>query len=398
MIRTTGPWYCCPTRVGPGDRGDRERAGVLGAGLGRLVQRWEPGAQVDARRVVLVPPADRQVEISAGELHRLGLDAARSQRLQGELAGVDVPTAVVADVHDEAVLRQQPDQADELVDESVGVVNGEGEDPEVPEDAGRGLDRPRAEHTRHRGRQLLAQGDRLVLQGRGLGGAPRLGDGRRKQQRLGASCLVGVQVQPQGGGRRADLVRVAGERRQVLDHHPVLAQGLRTAVRRQVADGDPFLVRWQMYDQWPDGQRLQPPRVLRVGIAAGEPRGVDVDRAIDGDAVPVRHLDTDAERWCRESLEQVRDHVSALPGLVVLLDLEGQEGNHAVIGPRQQVVGVQVTHRVEDLRHLRVESRLGFHRVGPLSPQSDLEQTQPLQRVDRVHRGLEVQVHVVALQ
>jgi hypothetical protein len=46
------------------------------------------------------------------------------------LAGVDVPAAVAADVEDEPLLREQPEQPDELADERVGVIDAEREDPE----------------------------------------------------------------------------------------------------------------------------------------------------------------------------------------------------------------------------------------------------------------------------
>ena len=64
-----------------------------------------------------MPPAEPQVQRGGDELHRLRGDLARRQRLQGELAGVDVTAAVAADVDDQPVLRQQRDQPDELVPE-----------------------------------------------------------------------------------------------------------------------------------------------------------------------------------------------------------------------------------------------------------------------------------------
>jgi hypothetical protein len=86
--------------------GDRMGGRIGGTGLGGLVKGFEPRSQVDlVGRVVLVPAADPQVQRRGDELHRLGDDPSRRERLQGELAGEDVAAAVAAHIHDQPVLR-----------------------------------------------------------------------------------------------------------------------------------------------------------------------------------------------------------------------------------------------------------------------------------------------------
>ncbi len=279
-----------------------------------------------------VPATDPQVEVTAGELHRLGLDPARGEGLQGELAGVDVPATVVTDVQDRTVLGQQADQPHELVDERVGVLDREREDPEMTVDAGGGRDGPRPEHPRQSRRRFLAGRDGLYLDVGAHPLPPCLSHRGGEQRHLGPGGLVGVQVQPERGCGGAHLVGITAERRRVGCHVPVVSKGLNAAVVGQVGDDRPVLVRGQMDDQRPDGQGLQPAGMLGRRIAAGEPRRVDVHGAVDRDAVPVRHLDPDAERGRREPLGHMGHHVVTLPVLGVLLELERQNATIPLYG------------------------------------------------------------------
>lgn len=77
--------------VGPLRQRDRERRGVGRPCLHGLLHRGEPRTQVDLLRGVgRVLPADREVERRGGELQRRRGDLPRRERLEGELAGMDV--------------------------------------------------------------------------------------------------------------------------------------------------------------------------------------------------------------------------------------------------------------------------------------------------------------------
>ena len=98
------------------------------------------------------------------------------------------------------------------------------------------------------------------------------------------------------------------------------------------------------------------PRVLE--------RGVDLRHQVAGDAILV----------------------------VVALDEEAERGDVAPVGDGQLVDRVEVPERAEDRRELGVELELG-ERLEPVR-----QQPQALDRVDRVHRPLERQVDVEALE
>ncbi|QYC42458.1 hypothetical protein Nocox_24275 [Nonomuraea coxensis DSM 45129] len=98
-----------------------------------------------------------------------------------------------------------------------------------------------------------------------------------------------------------------------------------------------------------------------------------------------------------EARDDPGDHVVPLLPFVVLLDLVRQVRDPAGERLRQQVVGVQVAYRVEDLRQLGVEAPLGVHGRLALPAEPQRQQPQPLDGVHRVHRDLERQVHVVLL-
>jgi hypothetical protein len=137
----------------------------------------------------------------------------------------------------------------------------------------------------------------------------------------------------------------------------------------------------------------------RSGVASGEAGGVQLDGMVDRDPTPVGHLGARAEPRRGEALDHTGHHIVGRAILVeVLLDPERQEGDLAREGTGQQIVGVQVSHRVEDPRQLGVEQPLRTHRLGGLAFQADPQQTQALHRVDRVHRRLERKVHIVLLQ
>ena len=79
------------------------------------------------------------------------------------------------------------------------------------------------------------------------------------------------------------------------------------------------------------------------------------------------------------------------------LDEERQERGAGAERRRQQVVGVQVAHRGEDVGQLAVE--LDLRSPGLLGQRGEpvAQQPQPLHRVDRVHRPLEHEVDVALL-
>ena len=79
------------------------------------------------------------------------------------------------------------------------------------------------------------------------------------------------------------------------------------------------------------------------------------------------------------------------------LDEEGQEGGAGRERGGQQVVGVQVAHRGEDLGQLAVELDLGAAGLLRQRGEPVAQQAQPLHRVDRVHRPLEHEVDVALL-
>jgi hypothetical protein len=127
-----------------------------------------------------------------------------------------------------------------------------------------------------------------------------------------------------------------------------------------------------MDDQRPDGEGLQATGVPRCRVATREPGRVQVDGAVDRDPSPVGQLHARAELGSGESLRHVRNHVVRRARLVdVLLDQEGQEGDLAGEGAGKQVVGVQIAHRMEDLRQLAVEQQMRIHRRGRLALEAD---------------------------
>ena len=125
-----------------------------------------------------------------------GNDLAGGQRLQRELARVQVTSAVAADVDDQPVLRQQGDESGELVPEADRVLHGEGEDPDLTEGAVGGGHRPGPEDRRHGGGDIggvdglrlgqLTCFGLLILQADDLGVVKTL---------AGPVPFVGIQVQ-----------------------------------------------------------------------------------------------------------------------------------------------------------------------------------------------------------
>nr|WP_255344909.1 hypothetical protein [Streptomyces avermitilis] len=265
----------------------------------------------------------------------------------------------------------------------------------MAEGPGGGLHRSRPEDVRQCGGDLACAqvGGGFA----GLSGLRLREDPRSEQQHPGATGLVGFEVQPLGGGHTADRVRV-DEGGQVVDNAPVLAELPLGAALVDVADGHPLLERGQVDAQRPYGQRLHTPAAASLGVAAGEPGGGKVDGLGDGDAAPVGDLDPRLEARSQEALGHLGDHEVGALLVGVPLDEERQEGDLADEGLGEQVVGVQVPDRVEDLRHLGVEHPLRWHVLRRLSLQTVDEQPKALDRVHRVHRGLERQVDVVLLQ
>ena len=181
---------------------------------------------------------------------------------------------------------------------------------------------------------LLLAGHLRREEQRSWPGRPRR---RRGRGRGDAAVVLTWSRSPTNGGRLS-----------VTSH--CCAQLALVAVGADVADGHPLLVGRQMDDQRPDGERLEATGVPRRGVAAGEAGRVQVDGAVDRDAAPVGHLGARAEPGRGEALHHARDHVVGRARVVeVLLDQEGQEGDLAGERAGQQVVGVQVADRVEDL-------------------------------------------------
>jgi hypothetical protein len=179
------------------------------------------GPEIDlVGRVVLVLAADPQVQWCGDELHWFGDDPFWGEGLEGELAGEDVAAAVAPDVQDQPVSWQQTDEPDELFHELRRVVDAEGEDAQMADDARGCLDAAGPEDTRHAGRHVLPNGAWGGGEGRGLVGLGLAGRLRREQQGPGPAGLVGVQVDAEAGGAGADLVEVApkGGRFSVTSH------------------------------------------------------------------------------------------------------------------------------------------------------------------------------------
>jgi hypothetical protein len=193
--------------------------------------------------------------------------------------------------------------------------------------------------------------------------------------------------------------RVAAvHRRQVLHHQPVLAQFATDAVGALVAHGDELLVRRQMDAQRADGQRFHTPRAPCRRIAAGKAVGIDLHRALDRHAGPLRHFRARPESRRAEPLRQVRHHEVRPVVRLVLLDQEWQVGDAAIEWRGQQAIGVQVAHGVEDFRHLGMEHPFRAHRGRRHALQPRFQQAQPLHRIHRMHGHLERQVGVVLLK
>ena len=102
----------------------------------------------------------------------------------------------------------------------------------------------------------------------------------------------------------------------------------------------------------------------------------------------------------REAATLVTRKRSAPPSAAASTHRSTRNGRKAVREPErggQQVVGVQVAHRGEDVGQLAVELHLRAPGLLGQRRQPVAQQPQPLHRVDRVHRPLEHQVHVALL-
>ncbi len=111
----------------------------------------------------------------------------------------------------------------------------------------------------------------------------------------------------------------------------------------------------------------------------------------------MRHLGADGQAV--EIGDRAGDEV--LLGAVVgeaAFQLERQEGDLARERRGQQVVRVQVAHRVEGRRQLAVELPLGLGRGVGLPFESGSENSESLHGVHRVHRDFERQMRVVLVQ
>ena len=128
-------------------------------------------------------------------------------------------------------------------------------------------------------------------------------------------------------------------------------------------------------------------------VAAGVPRRGDLDRARDRNAVPVAHLDALAKGGVGKSRHDVADDVFADVIVPIGFHAERQGGSDGIERRRQQVIGVKVAQRREDVGHLRVEGAFRCKLREPVP-----EQPQPLQRVDRMHGPLQGQMRVAALE
>jgi hypothetical protein len=153
-----------------------------------------------------------------------------------------VPAAVVADVDDQAVLRQRGSEPDELVAEGDRVGHAEGEDAQVAEGAVRGDHLAGAEDAGHRRRQVRGTDClRFGQLGRALA-LLQFDDLADVERFLGARLLVGVQVETHRRRGRGERVEI-GHRRQVGRHLPLLAQFPGGSVEAEVAQDHPGLVR-----------------------------------------------------------------------------------------------------------------------------------------------------------
>ena len=317
-----------------------------------------------------MPAAQVSVQRGAAELRGLRGDRSRGEGLQGELGGPDVTAAVAPHVYDQAGWRQMLNQSDELGNECFGRVHVEGEDPQMAVAGGTDRHLAGAENPRHARLQLR------VHAGGGHSLAQQVGSRDRggKQQLAGALRLVQVEVQAERQPKRTRVrcqVAVLHRRRKVRCDQPGLPELTRHAVLL-VADYHPVLVRVTVDPQRADGQRLHPAGVPGGVVAAGVARRVHLDGAGDRHPVPPGDQRTLAESAFRCARQYLRHEVARLIALKELLHQEWQEGDLPAVGVGQQVIGVQVPHRVKDLRHLCVEGCTGLagpggwlHSAGP---------------------------------
>ena len=208
-----------------------------------------------------------------------------------------------------------------------------------------------------------------------------------EHQLLRAPDVFRQRVQAKGTGDRVGKRRGAGGRwcRRWLDDPPGEAL-LVGGPFREEGHIHPLLVGCRQPAHGPLGQGDEAACVPSVQVAAGVPLTVEGDRPLDRDAAPVRDLDAEAEGREVETLRDTGDQVASRVPLPEGLDPEGQGGDPARKGQRQEVVGVQVAEPDEDADHLIVEAVVGE----PLQPV--VEQVQPLHRVDGVHGPLERQM------
>jgi hypothetical protein len=153
----------------------------------------------------------------------------------------------------------------------------------------------------------------------------------------------------------------------------------------------PFLVRRQRHGERPDRHGRETLSVPRFRVAARFAVGVDLDGALDGNAVPVGDESAGLEHRVLAAGLDLGDDVPRRFVLEVLLHAERQVGGPGAQRLRQDVGGVEIPQAGEDRDQLGVEGRVG--QAGGVT----LEQPETLERIDRVHCTLQGEVDVNVL-
>jgi hypothetical protein len=154
-----------------------------------------------------------------------------------------------------------------------------------------------------------------------------------------------------------------------------------------------------MLTQRSDRERLDAPGMAGGCIAPGEALGVDLYRPLDWNAAPVGDRDPRCEVRRRVPRYEAGNGVSPHPLLIeILFDPERQESKLPLVRHRQPVERVEIPNRVKDRQHLGVKDAIRRQGARVRMLQSSAHDPQPLDRIDRVHRYLERQMHVVLLE
>ena len=88
-------------------------------------------------------------------------------------------------------------------------------------------------------------------------------------------------------------------------------------------------------------------------------------------------------------MRDLSDQILAIIVAAAGLDLEGEPSVRGIEGCRQEIIGMEIADRCEDVRHLRMKERVVFQLWNPMP-----KQLQPAQRVYCVHLTLQRKMSV----